>query len=161
MATYINKDGLEVRFGASQGDRAGKAGVTRGAGKRRELVLTVDLVPLGASGTSFTADLNNDGTNDGFNQVSSALPIGAIVDQVRVIPVVAPVTTTGTWQVGTFKEDGTAVDDDGLVTTAGAAGAQIGSVVAAASGPWFVAVKTATAAFTAGKLKVIVEYLTV
>jgi hypothetical protein len=85
MPTYINQDGLEVRFGADIGNRGAKAGVTTGSGKRRELVLTVDLVALGAGGTSFTADLNNDGTKDGFNPSNTPLPVGALSRFARII----------------------------------------------------------------------------
>jgi hypothetical protein len=159
MATYINQDGLEVRFGADIGNRGAKAGVTTGAGKRRELVLTVDLVALGAGGTSFTADLNNDGTKDGFNPSNTPLPIGAIIDQVRVITLTTPAGGTS-YAVGTYKEDGTVVDADGLVTDVAGVGAQVGTQVAAATGPWYVAVD-GTGTYTAGKVKIVVEYITV
>ena len=159
MATYTNNDGLEVRFGSDQGKRGFRAGVTTGAGKRRELVLEIDLVELGANGTGFTADLNNDGTNEAFNPSNTPLPIGAVIDQVRVVTIVAPAGGTS-YSVGTYKEDGTVVDADGLLTDAGAAGAQVGTAVSAATGPWYATAK-ATGTYTAGRVKVIVEYLTV
>lgn len=160
MAIYTNNDGLEVRFGSDIGKRGMRAGVTTGAGKRRELVLEVDLVKLGAGGTGFTSDLNNDGTNEAFNPSNTALPIGAVIDQVRIVSIVTPAGGTGI-VVGTYKEDGTVVDDDGIATTiAGVAGAQVGTQVLQATGPWFVAAK-ATGTYTAGRIKVIVEYLTV
>ena len=165
MATYINKDGLEVRFGSSQGARGQKAGVTTGAGKRRELVLEIDLTQLGVAGTGFTADLNNDGTADGFNPSNTAIPAGYLLDQVRIIEIVAAVgggTGAGV-TIGTFQENGTVVDADGIATNlAGTAGAQIGTRVASATGPWFIApVKAGDAVYTAGRYKVILEYLTV
>ena len=159
MATYINQDGLEVRFGSDIGNRGAKAGVTTGAGKRRELVLDVDLVALGAGGISFTADLNNDGTKDGFNPSNTPLPIGAVIDQVRIITLTTPAGGTS-FAVGTYQENGTVVDADGIWTDAGAAGAQVGAVVASATGPWYVAVD-ATGTYTAGRIKIVVEYITV
>lgn len=159
MATYTNQDGLEVRFGSDIGKRGFKAAVTTGAGKRRELVLDVDLVALGANGTGYTSDANNDGTKDGFNPSSTPLPINARIDKVTVITLVAPAGGT-TWEIGTYQENGTVVDSDGLITTAGAAGAQVGTSVLAGTGPWYVTGK-ATGTYTAGKLKVVVEYLTV
>jgi hypothetical protein len=155
MAIWTNPDGLEVRFGHDIGKRGFKAGVTTGAGKRRELVLDVDLVALGAGGTGFTSDLNNDGTKEAFNPSNTPLPIGAVIDQVRVVTIVAPAGGTS-YAVGTYKEDGTVVDADGILTDAGAAGAQVGT----ATGPWYVTVD-ATGTYTAGRVKIVVEYITV
>lgn len=160
MPSYVNRDGLETRFGVDQGKRGFRAGVTTGAGKRRELILEVTLADLGAGGTGFTADLNNDGTREAFNPSNTALPIGSVIDQVRIVTLETPAGGTGII-VGTYQENGTIVDDDGIATTiAGVAGAQVGTQVSAATGPWFVAPK-ATGTYTAGKIKIIVEYLTV
>ena len=165
MATYKNNDGLEVRFGSDIGKRGFKSGVTTGAGKRRELVLDLDLTKLGVAGTGFTADLNNDGTLDGFNPSNTAIPTGYVLDQVRIIEIVAAAgggTGAGV-TVGTFQENGTVVDADGILTNlTGTAGAQIGTKVASATGPWYVApVKAGDAVYTAGRYKVILEYMTV
>lgn len=156
MAIWTNPDGLEVRFGNDIGKRGFKAGVTTGAGKRRELVLLIDLVALGAGGTGFTADLNNDGTLDGFNPSNTSLPSGAKIDKVTVINVVTPAGGTS-YSVGTWLANGTVTDADGLWTDAGAAGAQVGTQLTAEQ---FVTAK-ATGTYTAGVVKVIVEYLTV
>lgn len=160
MPSYVNRDGLETRFGADQGKRGFRAGVTTGAGKRRELVLDITLADLGAGGTGFTADLNNDGVREAFNPSNTALPIGAVIDQVRVVTIDTPAGGTGI-TVGTFQENGTIVDADGIATTiAGAAGAQVGTQVSAATGPWYVA-PVATGTYTAGRIKIVVEYITV
>lgn len=160
MPIYTNNDGLEVRFGSDIGKRGMRAGVTTGAGKRRELVLEVELSKLGAGGTGFTSDLNNDGTNEAFNPSNTALPVGAIIDQVRIVEIVAPAGGTGL-VVGTYRENGTVVDDDGIATTiAGAPGAQVGTQVLQATGPWFVAAK-ATGTYTAGRVKIVIEFITV
>ena len=158
MATYINQDGLEVRFGSDIGKRGQKSAVTTGAGKRRELILTVTLKDLGAGGTGFTADLNNDGTKDGFNPSNTPIPIGYRI--VKVTPIVTETPAGGTsYSLGTYQEAGTVVDADGLWTDAGAEGAQVGTNVAAGTGPWFVAAK-ATGTYTAGIVKFVVEYMT-
>lgn len=156
MATWTNPDGLEVRFGSDIGKRGMKAGVTTGAGKRRELVLTIDLAELGAGGTGFTADLDNDGTLDGFNPSNTALPANVKLLSVNEITLETPAGGTS-YAIGTYQEDGTVVDADGIRTDAGAAGAQIGTVLTASR---FVAAK-ATGTYTAGIVKVIVEYMTV
>lgn len=159
MATWTNSDGLEVRFGSDIGSRGSKAAVTTGAGKLRELVLTVDLAALGANGTGFTSDLNNDGTPEAFNSSNTPLPIGSVIHAVRLITVEAAAGGTS-FSVGTYQEDGTVVDADGIWTDVGAAGAQVGATVASATGPWYVAPK-ATGTYTAGVVKVIVEFMTV
>jgi len=156
MATWTNPDGLEVRFGSSIGDRGQKAGVTTGAGKRRELVLEVDLAALGAGGTGFTADLNNDGTLDGFNPSNTSLPANVKLLSLNEIILETPAGGTS-YTIGTFQENGTIDDVDGIRTSAGAAGAQIGTVLTAAR---FVAA-VATGTYTAGRVKVIIEYMTV
>lgn len=156
MALWTNPDGLEVRFGNDQGDRATKAGVTTGAGKRRELVLLVDLKKLSIGGRTYSADLNNDGTLDGFNSANTPLPAGAKILGFNEIVLEAPATTTGTYSVGTYLENGTADNVAGIRTTAGAAGAQVGTTLSAAR---FVAVEVLTAVFTAGKLKIVIEYM--
>lgn len=156
MATWTNPDGLEVRFGASIGDRGQKAGVTTGAGKRRELVLTIDLAELGANGTGFTADLDNDGVLEAFNPSNTSLPANVKLLSLNEITLETPAGGTS-YAIGTYQEDGTVDDADGIRTDAGAAGAQIGTVLTAAR---FVAAK-ATGTYTAGVVKVIIEYMTV
>lgn len=168
MAIWTNPDGMEVRFGTDQGNRAGKAGVTTGSGKRRELVLTVDLVALGANGTGFTTDPGNTGANTAFANTdvgrtsgtgtNTAIPINARIISANFIQTVAPVGGTS-WSLGAFKADGTVVDVAGFLTTAQAPGALIGTQTTAAVGPLFAAAK-ATGTYTAGKIKCIIEYET-
>lgn len=163
-STYNNNDGLEVRFGSSQGNRGQKAGVTIGAGKRRELVLTIDLVALGAGGTGFTADLNNDGVAEAFanadySGTNTSIPIGSKIVSANVTTLVTPVGGTN-FSVGAFKADGTIVDVAGFLTTALAQGALVGTQVTAVQGNLYAAAK-ATGTYTAGKVKVVIEYLSV
>lgn len=153
---WTNPDGLEVRFGGEQGNRKSKAGVTTGSGKRREFILIVDLVALGAGGTGYTADLNNDGTNDGFNPSNTPLPAGAKILGFQEITLVTPAGGTS-YEIGTYQEAGTVDVVNGIRTSAGAAGSQIGTTLTAER---FVAAK-ATGTYTAGKVKVIIEYMTV
>lgn len=159
MADWKNPDGLTVRYGADQGVKGARAGVTSGSGKLRELVLFVDLPALGAGGTSFTEDLNNDGTKEAFadsdgSGLNTPLPAGAIIKSQRVINVVAPAGGTN-YAVGTYQANGTADTAAGIRTTAGADGTQIGTQLSAAR---YVGV-VVTGTYTAGKIKVIVEYL--
>lgn len=148
----INSDGLLVRFGREQGNRAGRAGVTTSTTKHNELVLEVSLA--GDAGSRFFTDRNNDGTNDGFSGLDTALPSGCKIISQDVIVTEDPAGGTS-YEVGTFNENGTAIDTDGIRTAAGANGAQVGTQLASNQ---FVTVTT-VGTYTAGKVKIVVRYL--
>lgn len=148
---WVNSDGLLVRFGPNQGVRGSKAGVTTGAGKRRELVFTVDLT--GPARTIYSADLNNDGVNDGFSGLDTPLPAGARIlnQQIRTL---TPQAGGTSFTVGTFQKNGTVDVVDGIRQASAANGSQILQQITADR---YVAVTT-TGTFTAGKYMIIVEY---
>lgn len=149
---WVNSDGLLVSFGPNQGVRGGKAGVTTGSGKRRELVLTVDLA--GPARTIYSSDLNNDGVNDGFTSKDTPIPAGAVIISQHLRTLVAPAGGTN-YSVGTFLKTGTVDNNAGLVTTAGANGTQVGTQLAAER---YVAVTTA-GTYTAGRVQVVINYM--
>ncbi len=152
MATEVNSDGLMVRFGRDQGVRGARAGVTTSTTKLNELILEVDLE--GVARTIYTADLNNDGTADGFSGLDGYLPANSVILDQNVI--VLETLAGGTnYAVGTYQEDGTVDDADGIRTTAGADGVQVGTQLTAKR---FVGVVT-TGTYTAGRVKIIVQYL--
>jgi hypothetical protein len=151
MPTWTNPDGLPVRFGTDQGARGARAGVTTGAGKRRELVLFVTLT--GAARTIYTADPGNTGTNTGFSSLDTLLPAGAVIKDQTVEIIETPAGGTN-YAVGTYQVNGTVDTAAGIRTTAGANGTQVGTQLAAARA---VGVVT-TGTYTAGKIKVVVEY---
>jgi hypothetical protein len=151
---WVNKDGLLVRFGSNQGQRGSRTGVTTGAGKRRELVLTVDLT--GAARTIYPDDLNNDGTTDGFSSLNIPLPANSVLVGQRVVNVITPAGGTN-YSVGTYQKNGTVDTAAGIRTTAGADGTQIGTQLTADR---YVGVVT-TGTYTTGTIKIIVEYMTV
>lgn len=153
-SVWVNADGLPVRFGETQGNRGARAGVTMGAGKRRELVLEVDLT--GPARTIYNADPGNTGTNTAFNGLDTPLPAGALLESQKVIVEVTPAGGTN-YSVGTYQKNGTVDTAAGIRTTAGADGSQIGTQLAADR---YVGVTT-TGTYTAGKIKIIVVYLTV
>ena len=152
MATVINSDGLLLRFGRDQGVRGAKAGVTTSTTKRNELVLFVDLE--GAARTIYSTDRNNDGTVDGFGGLDTPIPAGAIILSQKAIQIEAPAGGTS-WQVGTYLENGTADDDDGIRVVVGTDGAQINTQLTAKR---YVGIKTVGTS-TAGQFKVIIEYM--
>lgn len=152
MAEFINSDGLLVRFGRSQGDRGARAGVTTSTTKVNELVLTVTLT--GAARTIYSSDLNNDGTNDGFTALDTPIPANAVILSQDVVTLVTPAGGTN-YAVGTYQQNGTVDDADGIRKTDGTNGAQVGTQLTAARN---VGVVT-TGTYTAGKVKVIIRYL--
>lgn len=152
MATTVNSDGLLVRFGRDQGLRGNKAAVTTSTTKRNELVLLVDLE--GAARTTFSTDNDNDGDLDGFGGLDTPIPSGAKILSQTTIEVEAAAGGTS-FVVGTFQADGTEIDADGIRIADGSNGALIGTQVAEDS---FVGVTT-TGTYTAGKYKVVIEYM--
>jgi len=152
MAAFMNSDGQLVRFGRSQGLRGAKTAVTTDTTKTNEMVMTIDLA--GVARTLYSTDRNNDNTNDGFSGLDTPIPAGSKILSVDVITVVTPAGGTS-YQVGTYTLTGTAVDDDGILTTAGAAGAQIGTQ---ASQDLYVTAKT-VGTYTAGQVKVVIKYM--
>ncbi len=152
MANTINADGLQIRFGRDQGVRGNKAGVTNSTTKLNELVLEVTLT--GAARTIYTTDLNNDGTLEGFGGLDAYLPANCVIKGQNVIVLETPAGGTN-YAVGTYLAAGTVDDADGIRTTAGADGAQVGTQITAKR---HVGVVT-TGVYTAGRIKVIVQYV--
>lgn len=152
--TWVNDDGLLVRYGTSQGDRGARPGSTQSNSKQQELILEVELT--GAARTIYSTDNNNDGTLDGFSSLDGLLPANAFITGQRAIVLVTPAGGTN-YAVGTYQTDGTVDDADGIRTTAGANGVQVGTQLTAARN---VAVVT-TGTYTAGRVKIIIDYYTV
>lgn len=159
MGTWQNADGLYVRYGTDQGKRGSRAGVATGANDIRQLILYADLA--GVARTIFSADINNDGTLEGFNEgLNTPIPIGSFIVSAHVVKLVTPAGGTS-FQVGTWKGDGTAIVDDGIklagasVAAVGADGTQIGTQIATDDA--YVSVKT-IGTYTAGRIKILVNY---
>lgn len=152
--TWVNDDGLLIRYGTEQGKRGARPGSTQSNSKEQEFILEVDLT--GPARTTFSTDLNNDGTLDGFTGLDGHLPEGVQITGQRVIVLETPAGGTN-YTVGTYQQNGTVVDADGIRVAAGTDGAQIGT---RATQDLNVAVTT-TGTYTAGRVKVIVNYYTV
>jgi hypothetical protein len=159
---WTNADGLVVRFNGEQGKHAWRFAVTREDGKIIEASAKVNLAALGANGTTFTADLNNDGTLDGFIENDFRIPAGFVVESCRLIVTEAGVGGTSV-AVQNYTQAGAVGTANSLVTaTQGATanltlnaviqgtGALVGTRVAAATIPALVVVGT----FTAGEVEI-------
>lgn len=177
--TWFNADGLKVKMpGYAQND-ANFVNVpreVRTAGNLKQIVIDYDFVQAVADGgTTFTSDLNNDGTKDGFNTGDTYLPANASV--VRVTMIASEAATGGTsWTIGTYTQAGAAIAatslmtaTEGVIANQNAIGKRIygaGSLVSTSAGTAGVGTADAyiamvtTGTFTAGKGKIIIEYLT-
>ena len=159
-ATWNNNDGLQVRFGTAQGNRESngqrRPGVTNSTSHLQELVYWVDLE--GAARTTYTADLNNDATKDGFTNLDAFIPSGVIVTEVEWITEEASAGGTN-WELGTYQIDGTIVDIDAVINDN--SGPEVGALVAngtPTSQKLWLATRT-TGTYSAGKFKVFIRYI--
>lgn len=115
---WKNADGLPVYFPQHYVDAAQRTNKPTGDksfGVTRQIVIPFDLSKLAASTTSYTTDLDNDGTTDGFTEHDPHIPANSTVTKC-----VAYVTTTAVGgtsiTVGAYKADGTIVSANGFLT---------------------------------------------
>ena len=162
---WQNEDGLYIRYGTERGETK-LAGATVQE-VEKYLVVDLDYADLPA----FTADLNNDGTNDGFSGDDPYVPAGSFITAAYIIPTTT-FTSAGstTLSLGMTQLDGTVIDADGIDATiakaalaAGAAvacdGALVGGTVALTNDA-YVYSTVATGPFTAGAGKLVIKYIT-
>lgn len=173
--TWVNADGLVVKFGGfyrNPPENFARALTEEGF---ETYEFTYDLSKVASGATTFTTDRNNDGTLDGFSRGDVPIPANSMITRVLLVPTEAAAGGTSII-LGLYQEDGTAIDDSGLITaTEGvlanldAVGSGIqgqGALALPSSGVFtgtgsvdaYVALK-ATGTFTAGKGKVIIEFL--
>lgn len=177
-APWQNADGLQVPFGNYWNDQynfVNKPRSVKTFGPERILQIDYDLTRIAAGAVGYTADLNNDGTLDGFSLEDVGLPANASVTKVVILPKIAAAGGTSI-KLGTFLIDGTAVDDDFLITTTEGAKANLDTVGARTYGNGAGVATTAETAgvgtsdvylaltvagtFTAGTGKIYVHYYT-
>jgi hypothetical protein len=141
----------------------------------RQLELDLNFKKLSADGgNNFTSDLNNDGTKDGYNSGDVYLPANASV--LRATLVVTEAAAGGTsFTIGTYTIAGAAIVATGLFTATEGVLANVdtigkrtygaGALVAVTAGTAGVGTADAyvgiatTGTFTAGKARLIIEYL--
>ncbi len=164
--SWHNNDGVYVRYGTELAEVA-EGGVTT-KGVIRHLVVDLDYSDLPA----FTADLDNDGTADGFSGEDPFIPAGSYVTKAYIVPTTTFASAGATTlSLGFAQEDGTVIDADGIDATvakaalaAGAAvncdGAMVGGTVATTVDA-YVYSTVATGPYTAGAGKLVIEYVTV
>jgi hypothetical protein len=174
--TWNNADGLVVKYAdyyKGNPDNYNNVSVVNTFGVEKELVISVDLTKIPTGTVSYTSDLNNDGTNDGFNTGDVGLPPYSSV--VSAIFYGTEAAAGGTsFKVGNFLVDGTAVDDDGIVSATEGVTANIGvgkriygagayvsttaGTASAGAAQSYIGI-TATGTFTAGKGLLRIRYI--
>lgn len=167
MSQWTNDDGLSIRF---EGDQAApstpSAPVVNTLGNKRQMVIDINYDNLPAE----TTDLDNDGTNDGWSGADPYIPAGSFITQAVLIVETAFAGGTS-YNFGLSQIDGTVIDADGLdaaVATADIAankavvmnGALVGGTATTGAADAYLKV-AATGTFTAGKAKLVIEYITV
>ena len=166
MSTWYTPDGVHIATGRDRARDSGRAVETKTFGVEHQIVINFDLE--GAARTEFTTDRDNDGTKDGFNDADQFIP-----DQAHIVSATAYMSDEaaagGTALiVGTYQQDGTAIDADGLITAANGADANLGANVDLAGTGALVGTAvtqksyvgwSTTGTHTAGKGMVIVKYV--
>lgn len=176
--TWLNPDGLQVRFGQYWGDATNnilvrETGANNVYGDFKVLAYDLDFTKYATGVTTFTTDTDNDGVRDGFNDGDVYLPKNSSVLRVTAYTLVA--ATGGTsFTLGTYTKAGAAIAATGLVTAtegvianfdtigkrtygAGAlVSASVGTAGVGTSAAYIAAAVTGT--FTAGKVRFYIEY---
>lgn len=124
MSTWNNADGLSVRF--SDDPTVNHMGETKEYGPivTRVVDFTYNTLP------TFTHDLNNDGTLDGFAPGVAFIPAGAFIKSaVLVVTEDWASSDAATLTIGTHEADGTVIDADGIDGAIAVADLDAGDVV--------------------------------
>jgi len=173
MAWY-NKDGLLVQFGNDHNDRANQDNLAMAPstmGSEKELIVNVVLDRLG-TGVSYSTDIDNDGTKDGFNTGDPFIPAGAVVTSCELyMSETATSTGSAVLEVGSYQLDGTVIDANGFIASTAVAalgagvgiegaGADIGEAVSTTLNA-YIGVDVNVEAFTAGEGKLVLKYVIV
>ena len=115
------------------------------------------------------ADINNDGTKNGFFGGDANIPAGAFITNAYIV--VTTAFTGGTsYDIGTYKADGTVIDANGIDAAVAVAdmvankaivcdGASVGGVITYADDAYVVI--AATGDYDTGEAKLVIEYIDV
>jgi hypothetical protein len=177
MSQWQNADGLTVKYAGYFRDPANAVNKVHDlvvAGAIKQMEIDFDLTRIPTTTVSYTTDLNNDGTKDGFNIGDAYLPANSSVLRVTVVATTAAAGGTS-FTVGTYTIAGAAIVATGLVTATEGVLANIntigkrvygnGALVASTAGTGgvgtadaFIGIST-TGTFTEGKGRMIIEYI--
>ncbi len=164
--TWTNDDGLQVPFGQDQARETQSI-----MGKATTPVMEYMVVDINWDDLpTFTADLNNDGTLNGFSDSDAYIPAGSYITRATLI--VTTLFAGGTdYDLGFYEQDGSVIDaveiDEAVALTVldGANdvhicnGAIVGGILSTTEDSYLVVAETGT--FTAGAMKLVIEYFQV
>lgn len=175
---WENADGLTVLqpqdFQANV-NTENQATSVRIAGAIKQLEVNINFKKLSDNGgVNYTADKNNDGTLDGFHNGNVKLPAYASILRATLVATEAAAGGTS-FVIGTATEAGAEIDYDGIVTAtegvlanvntigkrtygAGAYVATTAGLASIGAADAFIRIAT-TGTFTAGKARLIIEYI--
>jgi hypothetical protein len=174
---WYNSDGLPVLFPQHYTDpaqRTNKPTADVSFGVYREIVIPFDLTKIGNGLTGYPTDKDNDGTTDGFTEHDAHLPADSTPLSARMF--FSETAAGGTSCIlGSYKIDGTIIDDDAFITATEAVTANmtkgkciVGAGVAAVAASNVYPVLSdfnvwpalkATGTFTAGKGFIVITYV--
>ncbi len=164
--TQWTNDGLTIWFEAEQAERAvPSVASVNSFGAKNQMLIDMDYSKLPAE-TSVT---DNDGTNDAWNDGDPYIPAGSLIVGAWLIVETAFAGGTS-YNIGLSQKDGTVIDADGIdasVATAALAankavicdGALVGGADLITADAYLKVAATGT--FTAGKAKLVIEYISV
>lgn len=115
---WTNADGLQVPMGNFWNDRnnfLNQPRLVQTYGPEKCIQIDYDLTLIANGEVTYTCDLNNDGTIDGFSTGDVFLPAYSSVTRCIILPTVAAAGGTSI-KLGTFALTGTAIDDDFIIT---------------------------------------------
>ena len=171
QGTYFTPEGVEIKLAKYWHDpaRRGTSGKLNTLGAYEKMEFDINLRDLVDGAPNFDVDRDNDGTLDGFSSNNGLIPANASILSAMVTVREAAVGGAS-FDVGLFQFDGTAIDATGLATVALGDVDEVGKRVegagaltvpaTAAVGPVDATLGlTGTGVFTAGKVRVIVEYV--
>ncbi len=154
--SYVNADGLEILTAGEQGTAAKRG--TSLSSQKKALVMTI-------TGTEVPSSVATPQDHDAF------IPAGSYITGAHLI-VTAAFTSGGsaTLTIGTYQQDGTVVDADGIDATIALAalaankavacdGAAVGGADTVGANDVYVEAIYGTAAMTAGEAKLVIEYI--
>ena len=168
MTKWTNEDGLQVPFGQDQArETQSLMGKTANNGPYGYMIVDINWDDL----PTFTADLNNNGTNNGFSDSDAYIPAGSYIVSATLI--IETLFAGGTdYDIGIYEQDGTAISAQGIDATLVLAdidggadvvkcnGALAGGILSVGSDDAYIKfVEEGT--FTAGKMKLVIEYVQV
>ena len=154
--SYVNADGLEVLTAGEQGTAAKRG--TSLSSQKKALVMNI-------TGTEVPSSVATPQDHDAF------IPAGSYITGAHLV-VTTAFTSGGsaTLTIGTYQQDASVVDADGIDATIAVAdlvankavacnGAAVGGTATVGAADVYIEAIYGTAAFTAGEAKLVIEYI--